>query len=209
MLQSRIQLTSLHKVKTHSNITGNKIVDTLAKNGRHKQHSLPTEPHGFAHSTPYYFQKDEWIGIHYTPYKGPIRNLQRYLIKYTTEHHLTELARHFPNINKWTSDDVNIDKISSNTFWTNPHISEKKKNNLLSFVPINIWEVLENTFSGPYVTLTLPAHSVQQTLLIHGHMSFSLVLNPTCMPYASNVITKPSGNYENPSYPHHFPVVRH
>ena len=59
MLQSRIQPTSIHKVKAHSNITSNNIVDTLAKNGRHKQHSLPTEPHEFAHSIPYYFQKDE------------------------------------------------------------------------------------------------------------------------------------------------------
>ena len=125
MLQLRTQPTSLYKVKAHSNITRNEIVDTLTKNGRHKQHSLPTEPHKFAHSTPYYFYKDEWIGMHYTPYKGSIRIFQRYLIKYTTENHLTELARHFPNINKWTSD-VNIDNISSNIFWTNPQISKKQ-----------------------------------------------------------------------------------
>ena len=55
MLQSQTQPTSIHKVKAHSNITGNEIVDTLAKNGRHKQHSFPNEPHEFAHSTPYYF----------------------------------------------------------------------------------------------------------------------------------------------------------
>ena len=90
ILQSRTQPTSIHKVKAHSNITGNEIVDTLAKNGRHKQHSLPSEPHKFAHSTPYFFQKDEWIGMDHTPYKGPIWNFQRYLIKYTTENHLTE-----------------------------------------------------------------------------------------------------------------------
>ena len=132
MLQLRTKPTSLHKVKAHSNITGNEIVDTLAKNGRHKQHLLPTESHEFAHSTPYYFHKDEWIGMHYTPYKGPIRNFQRYLIKYTTENHLTELAQNFPNINKWTSD-VNIDNITSNTFWTNPHILEKQIKQLLKF----------------------------------------------------------------------------
>jgi hypothetical protein len=40
MLQSRTQPTSLHKAKAHTNITGNEIVDILAKNGRHKQHSL-------------------------------------------------------------------------------------------------------------------------------------------------------------------------
>ena len=70
--------------------------------------------------------------MHYTPYKGFIRNFQRYLIKYTTKHHLTELTRHFPNINKWTSD-VNIDKISSNTFWTNPQILEKQIKQLIKF----------------------------------------------------------------------------
>jgi hypothetical protein len=132
MLQARTKLTSLHKVKAHSNITGNETVDTLAKNGRHKQHSLPTEPHEFAHSTPYYFHKDEWIGMHYTPYKGPIRNFQRYLIKYTNENHLTELAQNFPSIHKWTSD-TNIDRISSNTFWTNLQISETQIKQLLKF----------------------------------------------------------------------------
>ena len=132
MLQCRTQPTSIHKVKANSNITCNEIVDTLAKNGRQKQYFLPTEPQEFAHSTPYYFQKDEWIGMDHTPYKGPIRNFQRYLIKYTTENHLTKLAHQFPNINKWTSD-VNIDKISSNTFWNNPQISEKKIKQLIKF----------------------------------------------------------------------------
>ena len=132
MLQSRTQPTSLHKVKAHSNITGNEIVDTLAKNGRHKPHFLPTELHEFAYSTPYYFHKDEWIGMHQTPDKGPIRNFQRYLIKYTTYNYLTELARNFPNIHKWTSD-VNIDNISSNTFWTNPQISKKQVKQLIKF----------------------------------------------------------------------------
>jgi hypothetical protein len=53
--------------------------------------------------------------MHTTPYKGPIRNFQRYLHKYTTENHLIELAMNFPNIHKWTSDS-NIDPNSSNEF---------------------------------------------------------------------------------------------
>jgi hypothetical protein len=89
MLQARTQPTILHKVKAHANITGNEIVDALAKRGHRKPHSLPNEPHEHAHSTPYYLHKDEWIGMHYTPYKGPIRNFQRYLQKYTTDTHLT------------------------------------------------------------------------------------------------------------------------
>ena len=59
ILQSQTQPTSLYKVKAHSNITGNEIVDTLAKNGRHKPHSLPSKAHEFAYSIPYYFHKDE------------------------------------------------------------------------------------------------------------------------------------------------------
>jgi hypothetical protein len=83
LLQARTQPTALHKVEAHANITGNEIVDALAKRGHRK-------PHEHAHSTPYYLHKDEWIGMHYTPYKGPIRNFQRYLQKYTTNTHLTE-----------------------------------------------------------------------------------------------------------------------
>jgi ribonuclease HI len=45
MLQSRTTLISLHKVKAHTNITSNEMVDTLAKNGRRKPHSPPIEPH--------------------------------------------------------------------------------------------------------------------------------------------------------------------
>jgi hypothetical protein len=148
MLQSWTQPTSLHKVKAHTNITGNEIVDTLAKNGRHKQHSLPAEPHEFSHSTPYYFHKDEWIGMDYIPYKGPIRNFQQYLIKYTTKNHLIELARNFSNIHKWTSD-TNIDNISSNTFWTTPKFLRHRLINLLNFALINIWAMPVNTSFGP------------------------------------------------------------
>ena len=138
---------SLHKVKAHSNVTGNEVVDTLAKNGWHKPQSLPSAPPEFAHSTPYYFHKDEWIGMHQTPYKGPTKNFQRYLIKYTIDNHLTELAQNFPNIHKWTSD-VNIDNISSNTFWTNPQISETQIKQLIKSVLINTWGMPENTCFG-------------------------------------------------------------
>jgi hypothetical protein len=132
MLATRTQPIALLKVKAHANITGNEIIDALAKSGHTKPHSLPNEPYEHAHSTPYYLHKDEWIGMHYTPYKGPIRNFQRFLQKYTTDTHLTKLARNFPNIYKWTSD-TNIDNISSNAFWTNPQISESQIKQLLKF----------------------------------------------------------------------------
>ena len=132
MLVSRTQPTKLHKVKAHANITGNEIVYALAKSGHRKPHSMPNEPHEHTYSTPYYLHKDEWIGMHYTPYKGPIRNFQRYFQKYTTNTHLNEFARNFPNIHKWTSD-TNIDKISSNAFWNNPQIYESQIKQLIKF----------------------------------------------------------------------------
>ena len=100
LLQTRTHPTYLHKVKAHSNITGNEIIDDLAKRSRLKPHSLPHEPHEHAQLTPYYLHKDEWVDMHTTPYKGPIRNFQSYLQKYTTENHLIKLARNFPNIHK-------------------------------------------------------------------------------------------------------------
>jgi hypothetical protein len=132
MLQTRTQPIALHKVKAHANITRNEIVEVLVKSGYTKPHSLPNEPYEHAYSIPYYLHKDEWIGMHYTPYKGPIRNFQRYLQKYTTDTHLTELARNFHNIHKWTND-TNIDNISSNTFWTNPLIIESRIKQLIKF----------------------------------------------------------------------------
>ena len=51
--------------------------------GRDKVH---TKSHKYAHFTPYYLHKDEWIGMHYTPYKGTIRNFQSYFKK-TYYHH--------------------------------------------------------------------------------------------------------------------------
>ena len=132
MLQTRTHSTHFNKVKAPSNITGNKIVDTLAKRGPLKLHSLPQEPHEHAYPTPYYLHKGKWIGMHNTPYKGPIRNFQSYLQKYTTENHLIELVRNFPNIHKWTND-ANIDNISSNEFWTNLQISENQIKQLIKF----------------------------------------------------------------------------
>jgi ribonuclease HI len=132
MLQSRTHPIALHKVKAHTDIIGNEIVDVLEKSGLRKPHSMPNKPHEHAYSTPYYLHKDEWIRMHYTPYKGPIRNFQRYLQKYTIDQYLTELARNFPNIHKWTSD-TNIDNTSPNAFWANPQILESQIKQLIKF----------------------------------------------------------------------------
>ena len=54
----RTQPTTLYKVRARANITGHEEVDTLAKEGTSKEHSNESQPHEFAHSTPYYYQKD-------------------------------------------------------------------------------------------------------------------------------------------------------
>ena len=116
MLQQCTQITSLHKVRAHSKIQGNEIVDKLTKARRSYAHTFPIFPHEHAHSTPYFLQKNFWKGrMDRTPYKGPIRHLQRYIIKYTHEYHLEQVALDFLNIKKWTKD-PNIDNQLSNNF---------------------------------------------------------------------------------------------
>ena len=68
MLKKRTQTTTIYKVKAHTNIEGNEQADALAKNGIKKQYKFTSKPHEFAHTTPYYFQKDIWPG----PTKGPV-----------------------------------------------------------------------------------------------------------------------------------------
>ena len=58
LLQQRTQPTTLYKVRAHANILGNEKTDELAKEGREKEHTDAVSPHEFAHSTPYYYQKD-------------------------------------------------------------------------------------------------------------------------------------------------------
>jgi hypothetical protein len=134
--------------------------------------------------------------MHYTPYKGPIRNFQLYLIKYTTENHLTKLTRNFPNIHKWTSD-TNIDNISSNTFWTNPQISETQIKQLIKFCTNQYMGNARKHLFWPLRCPTLPVHFAIQMLLTPGPMSFLVVHNHIYMPSVSNAIIKPSGNYAN------------
>ena len=58
LLQQRTQPTTLYKVQAHANIEGNEKVDKLAQKGREKEHNDAINPRKFAHSTPYYYQKD-------------------------------------------------------------------------------------------------------------------------------------------------------
>ena len=133
MLQQRTQITSLLKVRAHSKIHGNEIANELAKAGRRYVHTLSIFPHEHAHSTPYFLPKKIWKErMARYPYKGPIRHLQRYIIKYTHEYHLQQTTTNLPNIKKWT-EDSNIDNQLSNNFWKNPKICEAQIKQLLKF----------------------------------------------------------------------------
>ncbi len=81
-LTQRTQPTTLYKVRAHANIKGNEEVDTLDKEGTSKEQSNASQPHEFAHSTPYYYQRDPWPSMGTSPDKGPIRFLEKHLTKY-------------------------------------------------------------------------------------------------------------------------------
>ncbi|HYP43255.1 MAG TPA: RNase H family protein [Candidatus Nitrosocosmicus sp.] len=130
LLQQRTQPTTLYKVRAHAKINGNEKADELAKKGRDEDFYNATLPHEFAHSTPYYFQKDKWPSMEETPYKGPIRFLEKHIIRYNKEHNLTDIARNFPNIDKWVNN-TDIENELSNEFWTNKNITNSQKTCLL------------------------------------------------------------------------------
>ena len=93
MLQSRTQTTSLHKVWAHAKIEGNKKADEPAKFGRELHHRIAKYPHEFAHaSTPYYFQKDDWLSMASNLDKGPIRFLNKYLKKLDLSNNLDSIV---------------------------------------------------------------------------------------------------------------------
>ena len=93
-----------------------------------------------------------------TPDKRPIRHLQPYLIKYDKKHSLDNLFHNFPNIDKWTSD-PNIDKVTSNSFWEDPAITDSQKTCILKF-PYNQYmdNARKQLFFGPllYPNITCP-----------------------------------------------------
>lgn len=82
MLQSCTQLRTLHKVRAQVNIDGNERAHTLAKSGRDLKHRNAKHSYELAHATSYYYQKDKWPSMLDTPDKGPVRYLEKQIIKY-------------------------------------------------------------------------------------------------------------------------------
>ena len=114
ILLKTIKPTNLLKLNTSPNIAGSSF--------SMKMHTLPPTP-----------PQDIWIGnMSSTPYKGPIRHLQKQLGKYNNIFLLEYLEDKFPYISKWTND-PNIDNEFSNTFWTNPQITKAQIKQLLKF----------------------------------------------------------------------------
>ena len=132
MLQARTRTTTLHKVKAHTNISGNEQADKLAKMGCTLDHIDASTTHEHAHPTPYYLQKNWWHSMQDTPNKGPIRHLSKYILKHDKKHNSTIMASQTHQLHKWL-DNKDIDKNLSNDFWNNPTITNKQKTCLIKF----------------------------------------------------------------------------
>ena len=62
--------------------------------------------------------------------KGPIRFLEKHIIKHDRKYNLEIIATEFPNIDKWIAND-DIDNELSNEYWTNKYITDSQKTCLL------------------------------------------------------------------------------
>ena len=65
-----------------------------------------------------------------TPNKGPIRFLEKHIIKHYRKYSLEVIATKFPNIDKWTANE-DIDNELFNEYWSNKHITDSQKTCLL------------------------------------------------------------------------------
>ena len=122
LLQNRIEPITLYKVRAHVN----EQAYTLAKKGLKLEHKIATHSYEHAHATTYYYQKDVWALMMDVPDKGPVRFLEKQIIKYDRENNLENMAIQTPNTRKWTGN-ADIDKEFSNEFWENRAITNKQK----------------------------------------------------------------------------------
>jgi hypothetical protein len=136
LLQNRSQPTTLYKIRAHINIDGNEQADKLAKEGLGLPHENATHPYEHAHTTSYYYQKDE----------GPVRFLEKQIIKYGRINILENMATQTPNISKWTGN-ADIDKELSNEFWITPILRTNKIHASSNSARELTWATPEHNFS--------------------------------------------------------------
>ena len=164
LLQNRRQPITLYKVRSHVNIDGSEQADKLAKAGLNLNHRCAIHPYEHAHATPYYYQKDVWPSMLDTPNKGPVRFLEKQIIKFDRINILENLATRTPNIHKWTGN-ADIDKELSNEFWNNPNITDKQKSCIIKFrTGTYMGQVRKQIFFGRqrYPTITCPICNSQE-----------------------------------------------
>jgi hypothetical protein len=97
LLQNRIQPITLYKLRAHVKIDGNEQTNKLAKDGLELDHRIAIHPYEHAHATPYYYQKDVWASMTDVLDKGPVRFLEKQIIKYDRENNLENMATQTPN----------------------------------------------------------------------------------------------------------------
>ena len=124
-------LSLIYNVKAHTNIDRNEHANQLAKYAK-KQYKFATKSYAFAHTTPFFFLKDTWPGPSKPLDKGLVRCLQTYIIKHDRATNLKRISEQFPNISRWALN-PDIDNDISDTFWTNPAITNSQKTSLIKF----------------------------------------------------------------------------
>ena len=97
-----------HKVRAHSSIIGNKIVDTLANEGTLKEKPTTTPHKHIAHPSPY-----QLASCPTATHEGAIRNLHTTITKDHEIHEIALAKNKFPYVDKWLSNDQIKQKLSN------------------------------------------------------------------------------------------------
>ena len=180
MLISHTQITTLHKIKAHTNINGNEHAYALAKQGCKLGHrNAVTYEH--AHPTPYYFQKNWWHSMQETLDKGPIRHLGKYILKHDKGLNITIMASQTHQLHKWFENE-DIDKILSNGLWTNPAITYKQNTCLIEFrTGQDMGHAQKQLFFGREAYMSKACPICNSYRRMHGYMHYSNANNNTSM----------------------------
>jgi hypothetical protein len=131
------------------------------------------------------------------PDKGPVRFLEKQIIKYDRENNLAIMATQTPNTCKWT-ENAGIDKELLNELWEIPLITDKQNLASLNSALELIWVMLENKCSSIDKDIPpLRAPFVTQVNQIHGYMYYLHVNNNIYTHFALKDTTKLLGKLGN------------